>query len=285
MSLRKLPEIKAFERPKGLEFEPSPDVLARWQPGVRAAADGDEGSISIYDMIGVDPWTGQGTTAKRIDAALRSIGNRDVVVNINSPGGDLFEGIAIYELLRAHPKTVTVRVMAMAASAASIIAMAGDRIEIGRAGFFMVHNCWVMAIGNRHDMSEIASWLEPFDAAMADVYAARTGQDLKVITKLMDDEAWINGGDAVAKGFADGYLPADQVVEDTKAKAEMAPVAATRRIDAILASHGLTRSERRSLIAESKGGKPGAAATAMHDAGDRRDIAASLQRLNATLAI
>lgn len=281
MSLRKLPEIKAFERPSGFQFESRPEILARWRPEVRAAATDTDNTISIYDVIGADFWSGEGVTAKRIAAALRAIGDRDVIVNVNSPGGDLFEGIAIYNLLRAHTRQVTVRVMGLAASAASVLAMAGDRIEIARAGFFMVHNCWVLAIGNRHDLAEVAEWLAPFDAAMADVYQARTKLDAKAVAKLMDDETWINGADAIAKGFADDYLPADQVEEDAKARAEIAPVLAIRRLDALLAAQGLSRSERRSLIADVKGGTPGAAANAMPDAGDI--AAADLQRLLATL--
>ena len=105
-------------------------AIDRWKPEVHAAAD-DDNSISIYDVIGEDFWTGEGVTVKRIDAALRKIGNRDVVVNINSPGGDVFEGIAIYNRLREHPAKVQVKVMGLAASAASIIAMAGDEIQIG----------------------------------------------------------------------------------------------------------------------------------------------------------
>ena len=136
-------------------------ALDRWQPGVQAAADTDN-SISSYDVIGEDFWTGEGVTVKRIDAALRKIGNRDVVVNINSPGGDVFEGIAIYNRLREHPAQVHVRVLGLAASAASIIAMAGDKIEVGEAAFIMIHNAWVMAVGNRHDMAEVAAFLEPF---------------------------------------------------------------------------------------------------------------------------
>lgn len=284
MSLRTLPEIKAFERPSGLQFETPAEIVARWAPGVRAAADDDETTISIYEVIGQDPWTGGGMTAKRMAGILRSVGDKDVTVNINSPGGDLFEGIAIYNQLRAHKGKVTIRVMALAASAASVIAMAGDRIEIARAAFFMVHNCWVLAIGNRHDLAEIAAWLEPFDAAMVDVYAARTGLDAKAVAKLMDDETWIGGAAAVEKGFADDFLPADQVKEDEKTKAEAAPIMALRRVDSILASHGLSRTERRSLLADLKSGKPGAAAPATHDAGDLSAVAASLRQLRATIA-
>lgn len=283
MSLRQLPEIKAFERPAGLQMEAPAEIVARWTPGVRAAAEDDETTISVYETIGADPWTGGGMTAKRMGGILRAVGDKDVTVNINSPGGDLFEGIAIYNQLRAHKGKVTVRVIALAASAASVIAMAGDRIEIARSAFFMVHNCWVLAMGNRHDLEEIAAWLTPFDAAMVDVYAARTGLDAKKIAKLMDDETWIGGAAAVDQGFADDFVPADQVKEDAKAKAEAAPVLALRRVDSILAQHGIPRSERRSLLGDVKRGTQDAAAPATHDAGELSAVAASLQRLKATL--
>lgn len=87
---------------------------------------------------------GEGVTAKRISAALRAIGEQDIVVNLNSPGGDMFEGLAIYNLLRAHSGKVTVNILGIAASAASIIAMAGDEIKMGRGAFLMIHNCWAM---------------------------------------------------------------------------------------------------------------------------------------------
>lgn len=282
MTIRKIPELKAFQRPDGLESLPNSDALARWDAGVRAADEAaSDTSISIYDVIGEDPWSGGGTTAKRIAAALRSIGQKDVVVNINSPGGDLFEGIAIYNLLRAHEKKVTVRVMGIAASAASVIMMAGDEIQIARAGFVMIHNCWVLAVGNRHDMREIADWLEPFDGAMADVYSARSGRTAKEIAKLMDEETWIGGKDAVDKGFADDFLPADQVKDDPGARAEVKDILAVRRVDALLAKQGIPRSERRGLIAGVKSGTPGAAEPAMPGAGGLS--AADVQRAIATL--
>ena len=284
MSLRKLPEIRAFERPAGLQFEAPAEIVARWTPGVRAAAEDDETTISVYETIGYDPWSGGGMTAKRMGGILRSVGDRDVTVNINSPGGDLFEGIAIYNLLRAHKGKVTVRVMALAASAASVIAMAGDRIEIARSAFFMVHNCWVLAMGNRHDLAELSTWLEPFDAAMVDVYAARTGLDAKKIAKLMDEETWIGGGAAVDQGFADDFVPADQIKEDAKAKAEAEAVLAVRRAEEVLC-RSMSRSEARSLLNSIKGGKPDAAAIAMPDAGELSAVAASLQRLKETLKL
>lgn len=282
MTLRKLPEIKAFDRHEGIESMPSPDVLSKWDLGIRAAEGTTDTSISIYDVIGADPWTGNGTTVKRISGALRAIGNKDVVVNINSPGGDLFEGIAIYNVLRAHEAKVTVRVMALAASAASVIAMAGDEVQIARTGFFMVHNAWVMAMGNRHDLKEVADWLEPFDQTMADLYASRTGMSVKEAAKLMDKETWIGGAEAVDLGFADNFVPADQVSEDAAARAANKDVLAVRRVDALLARQGVSRNERRSLIASLKIGTQDAAGHATQDAGDL--TAADFQRLIATLS-
>lgn len=155
MSLRNLPEIRADHRLGAAQFDLRPDAIERWQPDVRAASEGDA-TISIYDAIG-DNWDGTGVTAKRIGAALRNIGARDVTVNVNSPGGDFFEGVAIYNLLREHQGKVTVRVMGLAASAASVIAMAGDEILMGDGSFLMIHNAWAVAIGNRHDMADAAA--------------------------------------------------------------------------------------------------------------------------------
>ena len=157
--------------------EIKPLALKRWNPGIRAASE-DEHSISIYDAIGQDPWSGEGVTTKRIAAALRSVNGADVTVNINSPGGDMFEGLAIYNLLRDYSGKVTVKVLGLAASAASIIAMAGDEIRIASAGFLNIHNCWVVALGNRQDLLDVASRLEPFDQAMVEIYATRTGSKI-----------------------------------------------------------------------------------------------------------
>lgn len=119
-------------------------------------------------------------TAKRIAGALRVMNGADVTVNINSPGGDMFEGLAIYNLLREYQESYG-QVLGIAASAASVIAMAGDDIQIGRGAFLMIHNCWVVAMGNRHDFAELSASLEPFDNAMADIYAARSGLDMATV--------------------------------------------------------------------------------------------------------
>ncbi|HHU0419601.1 TPA: head maturation protease, ClpP-related, partial [Klebsiella variicola] len=145
MTIRQLPVAPAGRPCAGVTSEPLPSALERWNGGIRAATDNDN-AISIFDVVGRDYWD-EGVTAKRISGALRSMNGADVTVNINSPGGDMFEGLAIYNLLREYEGHVTVKVLGIAASAASIIAMAGDDIQIGRGAFLMIHNCWLYAMG------------------------------------------------------------------------------------------------------------------------------------------
>ncbi|MCV2510156.1 Clp protease ClpP [Leclercia pneumoniae] len=248
-SLPAAPEGRPFAREKS---DLPAAAMERWNGGIRAARDGDN-SISIFDVIGADYW-GDGVTASRIAGALRSLNGADVTVNINSPGGDMFEGLAIYNLLREYDGKVTVKVLGLAASAASIIAMAGDDVQIGRGAFLMIHNCWVYAMGNRHDLAQIAADMEPFDNAMSDIYQARSGLDADTIGKMMDGETYIGGSEAVAKGFADSLLSADEIADD-----DDSPAAALRKLDALLAKTDTPRSERRKLLKALSGSKPGAA--------------------------
>lgn len=251
MSLRNLPEIKAFDGLSSLTFEPDESAMARWQPGVQAATEGDDNVISIYEIIGEDFWTGEGFTSKRMAGALRKIGARPVTVNLNSPGGDFFEGIAIYNLLREHPAEVTVKIMGLAASAASVIAMAGDDVQISEVGFVMVHNAWAITIGNRHDMRAAAETLEPFDDAMAGLYASRAGVEKSAAEAWMDAETWFNGPQSVEAGLADSLLPSSQVTTVDRENAKS--LNAARRVEAALAKQGLPRNERRSLIGDIAG--------------------------------
>lgn len=248
---RSMPKARKFDAPQGLQWDVSPSALERWTPNLAASAPSEQ-SISILDPIGFDPWTGEGVTAKRISAALRSIGaENDVVVNINSPGGDLFEGLAIYNTLREHKGHVTVKVLALAASAASIIAMAGDTVQVARSGFLMIHNTWVVAMGNRNDLRDIADTLEPFDRAMADIYAHRSGLDVADVQKMMDSETWIGGSDAVDQGLADSLLPSDEVKKDKNARGDRI---AAYLLERALARAGMPRSERRELMHDFKAG-------------------------------
>ncbi|MCX5518457.1 Clp protease ClpP [Kaistia defluvii] len=237
-----------------------PQVFEQWgadAAGVRAIERGDN-IITMFDTVGEDFWSGGGITAKKVASQLRAIGDRPIEIQINSPGGDMFEGIAIYNVLREHPQGITIKVMGMAASAASIIAMAGDRIEIGAASFLMIHNCWVMAVGNRHDMAETAEWLAPFDQAMVDLYAARSGQKAADIAKWMDAETFMSGSQAIERGFAEALLSADQMTVDEDAQASDRSVNELRAMELQLCCSGMSRTDARARINKIKG-TPGAA--------------------------
>lgn len=272
-----MPLLPAVQSRAGMSFDLPQAALARWNPAVQAAASDDQ-SISVFDPIGYDPWTGDGVTAKRISAALRAMNGADVTVNINSPGGDMFEGLAIYNLLREYQGNVTVNVIGIAASAASIIAMAGDTIKIGQSAFLMIHNCWVVVAGNKNELREAADTIDPFDKALGSVYSSRTGLDADAISKLMDAETFLAGSAAVDQGFADALLTSDQITErsgDT--------TSAARALDTALAKSGMPRSERRRLISEIKG-TPSATYEGTPSAADPAELAASTAALLGVLA-
>lgn len=285
MTKRRLPAAPAFQKPERLSFKLHQDVATRWDPDVRLSSEQEaDNTISILDQIGYDYWDGGGVTAKRIAAALRKIGHdQDVTVVINSPGGDYFEGLAIYNLLREHKGKVTAKIIGVAASAASVIAMAADEIQIGMAAFFMIHNASVLVYGNRNDMRSIADWLEPFDQTAVDIYEARTGASVDKLKAWLDEEKWIGGKEAVALGFADDTLDSSKV-----AKTDTSPSqSAQRKIDLLLAMQNVPRSQRRQLIQDLRGtpesepqtqmaSKPSATATTT-DTPSAVDLSAAIQ--------
>lgn len=219
-------------------------ALERWTPCVLASFE-EKNVINMYDMIGEGYYT-TGVTASMVSEKLDVYGGDDVTVNINSAGGDMFEGLAIYNILKEYEGSVKVKVLGMAASAASIIAMAGDEIEIGESAFFMIHNAWSLAIGNKYDFEKAAKDFDKFDNAMANVYVSKTGIEYAEIVKMMDDETWIGGQDAVEKGFATKLLDTDEI----KKLEEGASARSLRKVDTALAKAGISRSERRDLLKE-----------------------------------
>lgn len=280
MSLKALPKPQAFERPACYTWDAPADALSKWAENPQAAENGDPNTISIYGVIGEDLWTGEGFTTKKAAGILRSIGNKPVTVNVNSPGGDMFEGLAIYNLLREHPAEVKVKVMGVAASAASIIAMAGDEVLMGTGSIMMVHNAWGLVVGNRHDFADAASVFETFDDSMASIYAARTGMDEKDILALLDgpsrssDGTYMTAADAIEKGFADGEF--DGVDDTAKASASIpAELLARRRAEAALAKQGIGRKERAEIL-NSISGPRDATRPAARDAGN---LTAEINRL------
>lgn len=282
MSLRTLPGALMGRPQMDVRSYVSPRALNSWDSTIRASdeQDADERTIGIYDVIGQDWWTGEGFTAKRMAGALRSLGRGDITVSINSPGGDMFEGMAMYNMLREHQGEVTIRIMGLAASSASIIAEAGDNIEIARAGWFMIHNCWTFAAGNRHDFLALAESMAPFDDSMADIYAHRTGSEKSAMAKLMDNESWIGGSAAVDQGFADSLLASDQVTK----REDKTNASAVRRMEAALRAGGMPKSEAMRLISQFKAGAGDPAGTGEGDPTDKGQRDAACFNKTAALA-
>jgi ATP-dependent protease ClpP protease subunit len=158
--------------------------------------------VELYDEIGY--W---GVTAKDFRDQLKGI-TGDFTLRVNSPGGDVFDGIAIFNDIKAHPGKVTVQVSGIAASIASVIAMAGDTIEIAPNAFFMVHNAWTIAAGNRHDFESAAGVLGQIDEAIARTYVERSKVGIRAVRDMMDAETWLSAADAIDKGFADRPMSA-----------------------------------------------------------------------------
>lgn len=265
MTKRRLPELRRPDAPDSGEFAIHPQARAAFDPNVTAALK-DDATISILAEIG-ENWDGTGVTPNRISAALRSIGQKPVTVQINSPGGNFFDGLAIYNMLRAHPEEVTVQVLGIAASAASIIAMAGDTVQVAKAGLMMVHNTQWVAVGDRHTMAETAQTMAVFDDLLVGLYEDRTGAERASIEAMMDATTFMSGADAVAGGFADSLLPSDLVkIGNTTDQP------AHRKVAAALAKANMPRTEIRSLMKELSEDMPSAApTTAMPSAGDEAD--------------
>jgi len=158
--------------------------------------------IRIYGEIG--PW---GILAKDVLEALDGLAGAPTFnVRINCIGGDAFEGLAIYSALCAHPAKVNCIVEGVAASAGSIIAMAGDTVSIDDNAFFMIHRAWCLCAGNALEMLDTASTLEKIDSRLAGIYASKTKKTPAQCMALMTgsvDGTWFDSTEAIAEGFCD----------------------------------------------------------------------------------
>lgn len=170
-------------------------------------AKGDEAEIYIYDVIGEDFWTGGGVTASKFLKAVESTNASTIHLRINSPGGDVFEARAIVSAMQRSPARFVAHVDALAASAASVIAVAADEVVMAPGSMLMIHNAWTLAMGDKNAMLDTASLLEKIDGTIADQYAEKTGMDRADIAALMDAETWLTADEAVSQKFADGIEP------------------------------------------------------------------------------
>lgn len=162
--------------------------------------------LMIYGEIGGGFWS-DGITSSDVSAVLKQIGAGPLRVRINSGGGDVFQGTAIYSLLSQHPGLVTTEVDGLAASAASIVLMAGDHIRAPKHAFVMIHDAMTMPYGNAATLRTAADLLDQVSGTMAELYADRAGEDAvfwrEVMTRNGEDGTWYNGTEAHAAGLVD----------------------------------------------------------------------------------
>lgn len=141
-------------------------------------------------------------SAKAVKDSLDNV-KEDIVIRLNSGGGDVFEGIEIYNYLKSLSNHITIEVTALAASAASLVAMAGDKIIIRTGANMMVHEASTMAFGNKSDIQKTLNALTAIDTSIVDIYHDRTGLDRDEIDNLIANETWLTADEAINKGFAD----------------------------------------------------------------------------------
>ncbi|MFD7045845.1 head maturation protease, ClpP-related, partial [Rhodococcus jostii] len=165
---------------------------------IRAQTPSAPAEVLIYDEIG---W--YGVTATDFVKDLESLDGDEIVVRINSPGGDVYDGIAILNALRGHKATITTVVDGLAASAASFIAMAGDEIVMGRNSELMIHDAWGMSVGNAADLHKLADDLDRVSNNIASIYADRAGGTTEGWRQVMRAETWYSAQEAVDAGLAD----------------------------------------------------------------------------------
>ncbi len=168
----------------------------------------EDGVLDIDGEIVAEPgwFTGpDDCVAKDFRKALKGVKN--VTVHINSPGGDVMAGAEIYSALREHSLngegTVTVIVTALAASAASIIAMAGDKILMHPVAYMMIHNPWTFAVGDAKELRKTAKTLDVISEGLVSAYEARTGKDRDELKRMLENETWMSAATCVEEGFAD----------------------------------------------------------------------------------
>jgi len=176
--------------------------------------------IKIHDVIG--SWW-DGTDAKTIMQQIAACPEGEALhVSIHSPGGDMMDGIAIFNALKMHPSRVVVTVAGLAGSAASLIAMAGDDIRMPENAFLMIHNPWGDVSGESKDFEEAAALFKQFEATTAKVYAKRTGKTVEEIQALMDASTWMDGAQALDAGFCTEVTDAIHIAAFAKMPKSMA---------------------------------------------------------------
>lgn len=168
-----------------------------------AASAGETATIQIFDQIGEDWFGGSGLSCEQFSDVLNEVGNGPLLVEINSPGGNVWDGLSIYNQLRGRRAPVTTRVVGIAASIASIIALAGDKVEMAEAALMMIHDPSGMTSGTSEDMRKMADALDQHAEVLVGVYAKKTGKSPESIRAAMKAETWFTTQEAIAFGLVD----------------------------------------------------------------------------------
>ncbi len=177
------------------------DNAGRLPKNLRTEADEAGAIVYLYDVIDAD----FGVSAAQFNTMLADLAGRPVTLRINSPGGDVFDGRAMATAIRQHGN-VTAIIDGLAASAATYVALAAKEVRIAQGAFFMIHNAWTMAVGDKNDLVETAALLEKVDGALVADYAAKTGLPVEDIVAMMDAETWMSADEAVALNFVDAVI-------------------------------------------------------------------------------
>lgn len=176
--------------------------------------EGNGSRLYIDGTISEESWWGDESTPQQLRQELQSVKGNAIEVVINSPGGDVWAGVAMYDALKELDAEVTVKVSGLAASIASIIAMAGDKIVMTPGSTMMIHKASMFAWGNSDDMAKAIDVLEAAEEGLVSIYADRTGQSKETIVEMMADETWMSAEKAVELGFADSVVKPETSLED-----------------------------------------------------------------------
>jgi len=190
-------------------------MAKHWFEIRNAASETDPVEILIYDQIGKSFWDDSGVGAKEFAQALKEIPHeKEIVVAINSPGGNVFDGLAIYHQLQARQSKVVTRVDGLAASIASVIAMAGRETRMPKNALLMIHDPSALAIGNAADMRKMADVLDKNKSVLVGIYHAKTGKPTAEIEKEMTAETWFTGPEAKDGGYIDTVTDQVSIAND-----------------------------------------------------------------------
>ena len=214
-----------------------------------------KGEIFIYGDIVSEEWFANEVTAPGFKQQLDELRNvSEIDVHINSSGGNVFEGHAIYNMLKMHKAKINIYIDALAASIASVIAMSGDTIFMHKNSFLMIHNSWIVTVGNAKELRDTADLLDKTDEASNQAYLDRalniSEEELK---ELLDAETWLTASEALEKGFIDEILEPNEIaasISDERYKLFKSVPSSITKQDNNVTKHLEEQELRRKIIKE-----------------------------------